>query len=65
MKKIKQVLALAMVLTVTMLLSNCQNTDFEEIVQEEQFLGKKKPSKFIYYKGLKVKKRFLASEEEL
>lgn len=65
MKKIKHVLALAMALTVTMLLSNCQNTDFEEIVQEEQLLGKKKPSKFIYYQGLKVKKRFLASEEEL
>jgi len=65
MKKIKHVLALAMILTVTMLLSNCQNTDFEEIVQEEQLLGKKKPDKFIYYRGLKVKKRFKASEKEL
>ncbi len=48
-----------------MLLTNCQNNDFEELVQEEQFLGKKKPDKFIYYRGLKVKKRFKASEKEL
>jgi len=65
MKKIKLILALSMVLICTMLLSNCQNNDFEELVQEEQLLGKKKPDKFIYYKGLKVRHRFKATEKEL
>jgi hypothetical protein len=65
MKKSKQLLVLSMVLIGTLLLSNCQKNDFEEIVQEEQLLGKEKTSKFIYYQGLKVKKRFLASEKEL
>jgi len=51
MKKIKLILALSMVLICTMLLSNCQNNDFEELVQEEQLLGKEKSDRFIYYKG--------------
>ena len=46
MKKIKHIIAIAMLLVGTMLLTNCQNNDFEELVQEEQFLGKKKPDKF-------------------
>lgn len=61
MKKIKHVLVLMLV--GTLLLSNCQKNDYEELIQEEQFLGKKKPDKFIYYRGLKVKKRFKASEK--
>ena len=65
MKKMKKILIFSIFIGGAALFFNCQNTDFEEIVQEEQFLGKKKSSKFIYYQGLKVKKRFLASEEEL
>lgn len=63
MKKIKQALALAMVLTVTMLLSNCQNTDFEEILEEKNTQLNK--PKTINFKGLTVNHRFKSSIFEL
>lgn len=63
MKKIKQALALAMVLTVTMLLSNCQNTDFEEIIEEKNAQLNK--LKTINFKGLTVNHRFKSSILEL
>ena len=65
MKKIKIMLALSMVLIGTAILSSCQNNDFEEVILEEQVFVKKKPDKFIYYQGLKVRHRFKAEEKEL
>lgn len=65
MKKIKLILALFVVLIGTTILSNCQHNDFDELNQEAEHLEKKKPTKFIYYQGLKVKHRFKSTEKEL
>ncbi|NVK51602.1 MAG: hypothetical protein HWD85_01615 [Flavobacteriaceae bacterium] len=61
----KKILIFAVLLGYSALFFNCQDNSFEELIEEKQVLAKDKPTKFIFYKGLKVRHRFKATEDEL
>lgn len=64
MKKIKKLFVLFILLGGASVLSNCQDSNFEDFALTEKVL-KNKPTKQITFKGLKVKHRFMTPEGEL
>ncbi|NVK53065.1 MAG: hypothetical protein HWD85_09035 [Flavobacteriaceae bacterium] len=65
MKKLKSIWVLSLALFTTFIFTSCTDTTVEDFVVKQELLEKKKPEKVIYYKGLKVRHRYKASEDEL